>query len=107
MWSYGAIKPSSLIEIASEDNAYEKLSILWRHVKSKNAICVTLIISFWLKCLIFLVFDLSYAKLLQVMDKRPYEEILFLGKYAVFSKNESEMLKNSDFCYTWSNDYFQ
>ena len=38
MWykcSYGAIKPSVSIEIASEDKANEKLWILLRHVKIK------------------------------------------------------------------------
>ena len=36
LWSYGAIKQSSLIEIASGDNTNEKLWILWRHVKIKK-----------------------------------------------------------------------
>ena len=32
-----------------------------------------------------------------------YEEFHFCVKYTVFIKNENEDLKNSDFCYTWSN----
>ena len=35
-----------------------------------------------------------------------YEEISFV-KYPVFMKNENQVLKNSDFCYTWSNDHNQ
>ena len=31
----------------------------------------------------------------------------FWVKYTVFIKNEHEVLKNSDFCYTWSNDHIQ
>ena len=31
----------------------------------------------------------------------------FWVKYAIFIKNENEFLKNSDFCYTWSNDHTQ
>ena len=31
----------------------------------------------------------------------------FWVKYTVFIKNENEVLKNSDFCYTWSNDHTQ
>ena len=56
MWSYGAIEPSWTIEIASEDNPYENLWILWRHVKFKK--CKSCIINHipWLKCLIFLCF---------------------------------------------------
>ena len=33
---FGTIKPSSSIEISSEDNPYEKFCILWRHVKIKK-----------------------------------------------------------------------
>ena len=36
MWSYGAIKPSSLSAIASEGNANEKLWFLWRYVKNEK-----------------------------------------------------------------------
>ena len=36
MWSYGAIKPSSSIEIAIEDNANEKFWIFWRHVNRRK-----------------------------------------------------------------------
>ena len=31
----------------------------------------------------------------------------FLVKYTVFIKNENEVLKYSDFSYTWSNDHIQ
>ena len=31
----------------------------------------------------------------------------FWVKNAVFIKNENDFLKNSDFCYTWSNDHIQ
>ena len=31
----------------------------------------------------------------------------FWVKNAVLIKNENEFLKNSDFCYTWSNDHIQ
>ena len=31
----------------------------------------------------------------------------FWVKYAVFSENENEILNNSDFCYTWSNDHIK
>ena len=31
----------------------------------------------------------------------------FWVKYTVFIKNENEVLKNSGFCYTWSNDNIQ
>ena len=31
----------------------------------------------------------------------------FWIKYTVFIENENEVLKNSDFCYTWSNDHIQ
>ena len=34
-----------------------------------------------------------------------YEEFDFCVKYTVFIKYENEDLKNSDFCYTWSNDH--
>ena len=31
----------------------------------------------------------------------------FWVKYAVFIKNENDIFKNSDFCYTWFNDNIQ
>ena len=31
----------------------------------------------------------------------------FWVKYTVSIKNENEVLKNSDFCYTWTNDHIQ
>ena len=31
----------------------------------------------------------------------------FWVKSAVFIENENEFLKNSDFCYNWSNDHIQ
>ena len=58
MWSFGAIEPRSLIAIASEGNANEKLWFLWRHVKIQK--CKSCIINHIprLKCLIFLCWDL-------------------------------------------------
>ena len=35
------------------------------------------------------------------------KKFYFWVKYAVFIKNENEVLKNSDFWYTWSNDHIQ
>ena len=35
------------------------------------------------------------------------EKFNFWVKNAVLIKNENEFLKNSDFCYTWSNDNIQ
>ena len=67
MWSYGEIKPSSSIEIASADNAYGKLRILWRHVKiTKNVNRVILIIHLWLKCLIMPSFWVELYLLLSI-----------------------------------------
>ena len=41
---YGAIEQSWSNEIASKGNANEKLWFLWRHVKIKNANCVSKLI---------------------------------------------------------------
>ena len=81
MWSYGAIAPSWSIEIASKDNASENLWILWRYVKIK--------------------------KYKSGVINHIHEEVSFLGKNAVFMKNENEFLKNSYFGYTWSYDHIQ
>ena len=142
MWSYEAIKPSSLIEIASDDNHNEKLWILWRHVKIKkckscniNHIPLTKTSHFSE----FLSWIMQNTRkgwtrekgrdLTQSYDKSPYtnrnvkrakwqhkeikilnhmKKFYFFGvKYTVFIKNENKVLKNSDFCDTWSNDHIQ
>ena len=82
MWSYGAIEPSWLTQIASGDNANTKLWILWRHVKIKK---------------IQIVYHKSYTltKMSQIMQNSwkwwtrdqnivSYEEIEFLGKICCF-----------------------
>ena len=43
----------------------------------------------------------------RVQNIDSYEEISFMGKYAVFIKNGNEFLKKSDFWYTWSNDHLE
>ena len=67
-----------------------------------------------LKCLIFFVLknlswimQNSWKWWTRDQNIDSYQEISFLGKYAVFIKNENEFLKNSDFCYTWSYAYIQ
>ena len=59
--------------------------------KSKHAIRVTLIMYFWLKCLIFLRFW-QQIKMLTHMKK-----FHFWVECADLSENENEILKNSDF----------
>ena len=112
MWSYWAIQPSWSTEIASEDNTYQNLWILWRHVKIKK--CKSCIISHipWLKCLIFLCFWVELCKTLDndgqeikistrmnkfLLDFSPritlgtFSILLhYRVKYAVFIKNENE-----------------
>ena len=107
-----AIKPSSLIAIASECNAYEKLWFLWRHVKIKK--CKSCIINHKprLKCLIFLCFWVELCKTLgkdeqEIKISSHMKKFHFWVKNAVFIKNKNEFLKNSDFWYTWSNDHIQ
>ena len=65
MRSFEPIEQSSSIAIASEDNAYEKLWFLWRHVKIKK--CKSCIINHIprLKCLIFLCFWFELCKTLE------------------------------------------
>ena len=36
-----------------------------------------------------------------------YKEISIFLQHAVFIENENEFLKNSYFCYTWSNDHIE
>ena len=60
----------------------------------------------------FSEFLVELCKTLERMGKRDqnidsYEEFFFFFvKYTVFIKNKNEVLTNSDFCYTWSNDIF-
>ena len=92
---------------------------LWKTLNSvktcqnnKNALRVTLIIYFWVKCLIFLCFRLELFKNLEsdgqeIKISTRMKKFYFYVKYDVFSENESEILKNSYFSYTWSNDHIQ
>ena len=112
MWSYGTIEPSWTIEIASEDNTYENLWILWRHVKFKKCKSGNINHILWLKCLIFLCFWVELWKTFEnngqgIKISIRMKKCHFWVKNAVFIKNENEILKNSDFCYTWSNDHIQ
>ena len=76
--------------------------------KIKNANRVTLIIYLWH----FLSFLDDLWKTLErdgqeIKISTRMKKFHFLVKYTVFIKHENEVLKNSDFCYTWSNDHFQ
>ena len=112
MWSYRAIEPSWSIEIDSEDSANEKHWILWRHIKIKK--CKSCMINHihWQKWLIFLCFWVELCKTLandgqEIKISTLIKQFHFWVKYVVFYKNENELLKNSDFCYTLSNDHIQ
>ena len=101
---------SSLIAIASQGNANEKVWFLWRHVKIQN--CKSCIINHKprLKCLIFLCFESNYAKLLdeqEIKISTHMKKFYFWVKTAVFIKNKNEFVKNSYFWFTWSNYHIQ
>ena len=78
--------------------------------KSKTANHVTFIIYLWRKWRIFPTFWVELCKTLErdgqkIKISTSMKNFYFWVKYTVFIKNEKEVLKNSDFCYTWSNDH--
>ena len=78
----------------------------------KNANHVTFIIYLWLKCLTFQSFWVELCKTIErdeqeIKISTPMKKFHFWVKYVVSIKNENEVLINSVFCYTWSNDHIQ
>ena len=81
---------------------------------SKQKKCKSCIINhiLRLKCLIFSRF---WVELCKTLDKNGQEikistcmkKFHFLVKYALFIKNENDLLKNSDYFYIWSNNHIQ
>ena len=102
------IKPSSSIEIASE----ETQNFVKTCQNPKNANRVTLIIHRWLKCLIFsefLSWIMQSTRKGWTRDQNidSYEEISFLGKIYCFYQKRKWSFKNSDCCYVWSINHIQ
>ena len=111
-------------EVMGQSNQVHQLKLLHKIIlmknsefcedmsKSKNVNCVTLIIYLWLKWLVFSQFltwimqntrkDGQEIKISTRMKK-----FHFWVKYAVFIKNDHEVLKNFNFCYTWSYHHIQ
>ena len=80
--------------------------------KSENAYRVSLIIYLDQKWLIFLSFCVELCKTLsnhelEIKSSTRMKKFHCWVKYAVLNKTENEILKNSEFCYTLSNDHIQ
>ena len=81
---------------------------------SKSKQCKSCIMNYIprLKCLVFLCFWVEWCKPLakdgqEIIISTRMKKFNFWVKYAGLIKNENEILKNSDFWYTWSHYHIQ